>query len=244
VVDPALRLGFELPAGGTGPGRWRAAAVAAEESGAGAVWLSPGVVDPCVVAGSLVPATVSILLGVESGLGATDRIPSMLARDVTALDVLSGGRTAVLLAGDDLGLLAEAVTVCRLMFTGDAPSYRGRHFALDGAANRPPPFRPGGPPILVAPPQGAPPVEVGTALAEADAVVVGGGPAEVAAWRSAVAGQGLLRRGSLGGAAEGAALLGAGADGLIVRLADDGEAWPTAVEALAAAFGAGRRRGG
>lgn len=242
MVDPSLRLGFELSAAG-GPDRWRAAAVAAEEAGAGAVWSAPGGADPCVVVGSLVPATASILLGVESGLGATDRMPSVLARDVTALDVLSGGRAAVLLAGDDLGLLAEAVTVCRLLFTGDAPSYEGRHYTLAGAANLPPPARPGGPPILVAPPQGASPAEAGAALGGADAVVVSGGPADVAAWRAAGGGQGLLRRGSVDGAAEASALLGAGADGLIVRLGDDGETWSTAVRTLAAAMGAGRRRG-
>lgn len=243
MVDRALRLGFELPAGGTGPDHWRAAAVASEDAGAGAVWVAPGAADPCTVAGSLVPATTSVLLGVESGLGATDRAPSVLARDVTTLDVLSGGRAAMLLASDDIGLLAEAVAVCRLLFTEDAPWFEGRHFALAGAANRPPPVRPGGPPILVAPGDGVPAAEAGTALAGADAVVVGGGPAEVGAWRSSVAGPAVLRRGPVGGAGEAAALLDAGADGLIVQLSGRGGDWPEAVRALAAGLGSGRRRG-
>lgn len=158
----------------------------------------------------------------------------MLARDVTALDVLSGGRAAVLLIGDDLGRLAEAVTVCRLLFTEDAPSYEGRHFTLERAANRPPPVRAGGPPILVAPEVMAPET-VGTSLKEADGVVVGGGPAEVAAWRAAVAGPALLRQGSLSEDAEAATLLGAGADGLIVTLSGDAAAVsPAVIERLVA----------
>lgn len=237
MVDRALRLGFELPAVGTGLGPWRAAAFAVEASGAGAVWIAAGADDPCTLAGSLVAATSSVLLGVESGCAAIDRNPSVLARDATALDVLSGGRAAVLLTGDDVGRLAEAVAVCRLLCTEDAPSYRGRYFTLEGAANRPPPARPGGPPILVAPGTGVRADQVGTALAGADAVVVGGGPDDVAAWGAVISGPALLRRGPLRAGGEAGGLLDAGADGLIVPLSDPATVSPEVLGALVGEVG-------
>ncbi len=238
MVDDALRLGFELPVLGGDVGAWRAAAVAVEAGGADAVWIAAGRHDPCTLAGSLVPVTTSVLLVVASGCTPADRNPSVLARDVTALDVLSGGRAAVLLTGDDVGRLAEAVAVCRLLFTEDAPSYRGRHFSLEGAANRPPPVRPGGPPILVGPGAGVRAGQAGLALGGADGVVIGGGAADVAAWRAVTAGPALLRRGPVGDGGEAAALLDAGADGLVVQVPKGaGAASPGAIRALVAEIG-------
>lgn len=237
MVDRVPRLGFELPPVGTDLEGWRAVAVAVEASRAGAVWIPAGEDDPCTLAGSLVPVTTSVLLGVVTGCAATDRHPSVLARDATALDVLSGGRAAVLFTGDDVGRLAEAVDVCRLLFTEDSPSYRGRHFVLEGAANRPSPVRAGGPPIAVAPGEGVSAGEAGKALSGADAVVVGGEPAEVAAWRAALAGPALLRRGPVGGEGEAATLLDAGAHGLIVQFTDPSTPSPETLSALVAAVG-------
>jgi alkanesulfonate monooxygenase SsuD/methylene tetrahydromethanopterin reductase-like flavin-dependent oxidoreductase (luciferase family) len=237
VADRVLRLGLELPAVGTDLEGWRAAAATVEASTAGAVWIAAGGDDPCTLAGSLVPDTTSILLGVVSGCAPTDRHPSVLARDATALDVLSGGRAAVLLTGDDVDRLAEAADVCRLLFTEDSPSYRGRHFVLGGAANRPPPVQAGGPPIAVAPGGGAVAGEVGNALSRVDAVVVAGGPAEMAVWRAAVTGPALLRRGPLGREGEGAALLDVGVDGLIVQLSGTSTPSPETLSALVAAVG-------
>ena len=235
MVDRALRLGIELAGVGTDIEGWRAVAVAVEASGAGAIWIAAGEEDPCTLAGSLVCLTTSVLLGAVTGCAPTDRPPSILARDVTALDVLSGGRAAVQLAGDDVDRLAEAAHVCRLLFTEDSPSYRGHHFVLEGAANRPPPVRSGGPPIVVAPGEGAMTDEAARALSGVDAVVVGGGPAVVSAWREALAGPALLRRGPVGGEDEVAALLDAGADGLIVQLFDPSPPSPGTLSALVAA---------
>jgi len=99
--------------------------------------------------------------------GVTYRNPALLAKQVTALDVISGGR-AVLGIGaawfdtEHAGLgftfpplrerferLEEALQICRAMFTEDAPSFEGRHYRIDNAVNRPRPVHPGGPPILV-----------------------------------------------------------------------------------------------
>ena len=95
MVDRALRLGIELPAVGTDLEGWREAAVGVEASRAGGIWITAGEDDSCTLAGSLVPLTTSILLGAVTGCAPTDRHPSILARDVTALDVLSGGRAMV-----------------------------------------------------------------------------------------------------------------------------------------------------
>ena len=245
VLDPALRLGLELPAGDGAPEPWEAAAEA-EAAGFGTVWVAGGTLDACTLAGALVPATTSVLLGVVSGTGPGHRAPSVLARDVTAVDVLSSGRAAVLLRGGDVNRLAEAVTVCRLLFTEDAPSYEGREITLVGAANRPPPVRPGGPPALVEPPAGAPAAGAGEALDGADALVVRGGPGEVAAWRRAAGRPAVLWRGEVGGPAGTAGttvlagLADAGADGIVAVVPPaPGASWAAAVRTLGAAL-AGR----
>ncbi len=99
--------------------------------------------------------------------GVTYRNPALLAKEVTALDVLSNGR-AVLGIGaawfdaehEGLGFafpplterfsrLEEALQICRLMFTEEAPSFEGRYYQIRGAVNRPRPRQGGGPPILI-----------------------------------------------------------------------------------------------
>jgi F420-dependent oxidoreductase-like protein len=99
--------------------------------------------------------------------GVTYRNPALLAKEVTAIDVVSGGR-AVLGIGaawfeaehEGLGFefpplserfhrLQEALQICRAMFTEEAPSFEGRFYRIDGAINRPRPVQPGGPPILI-----------------------------------------------------------------------------------------------
>ncbi|HUO49413.1 MAG TPA: LLM class F420-dependent oxidoreductase [Acidimicrobiales bacterium] len=99
--------------------------------------------------------------------GVTYRNPALLAKQVTALDVISGGRAvlgigAAWFDGEHEGLgfafpplaerferLEEALQICRAMFTEEAPSFTGRHYRIAKAVNRPRPVHPGGPPILV-----------------------------------------------------------------------------------------------
>jgi len=99
--------------------------------------------------------------------GVTYRNPALVAKQVTTLDVLSGGR-AILGIGaawydvehTALGFefpklserferLEEAVQVCRHMFTESAPKFEGRFYSVREAYNVPPPIRPGGPPIMI-----------------------------------------------------------------------------------------------
>ncbi len=202
---------------------------------------------------------VGVVAPVEGG-----RHPSVLARDVTGCDVLSGGRTALLLeagrhatGAEALWAAAEAAAVCRTVFRDPYPAFEGRHFHVAGAVNRPAPVHPGGPPLLVAldgPPPAAQlgpsvPDPLASLLRAADAVVVTGSPDRVRRWarscRAREPWRPIVWRGALGPEPEAAvaglvALAGAGASGVVVRLvpADDqrGGPPPEGVGRLAAAL--------
>src|SRR5579871_1185767 len=98
--------------------------------------------------------------------GVTYRNPALLAKTLTTLDVLSGGR-AILGIGaawneqehagygfdfppvaERFGRLEEAVRICRAMFTEERPSFAGRYYRIEGALNNPRPLR-GDIPILI-----------------------------------------------------------------------------------------------
>jgi F420-dependent oxidoreductase-like protein len=99
--------------------------------------------------------------------GVTYRNPAMLAKQVTSLDVISGGRAIFGIGaawnedehigygwdfppiGGRMDRLGEALTIARLMFTEDRPSFEGRHFRIDQALNVPRPIQAGGPPIMI-----------------------------------------------------------------------------------------------
>ena len=99
--------------------------------------------------------------------GVTYRNPAILAKTVTTLDVLSGGR-AILGIGaawnedehrgygvdfppvpERMDRLDEALTIIRAMFTEDRPSFEGRHYRIESALNVPRPIQSGGPKIIV-----------------------------------------------------------------------------------------------
>lgn len=99
--------------------------------------------------------------------GVTYRHPGLLAKTVTTLDVLSGGR-AVLGIGaawyerEHLGLgvpfpplaerferMEEAVRICLQMWSDDDGAYGGRHYMLAETLNRPRSLRRPRPPILI-----------------------------------------------------------------------------------------------
>jgi F420-dependent oxidoreductase-like protein len=97
--------------------------------------------------------------------GVIYRYPGILAKTVTTLDVLSGGRAWLGIGAawneeESRGLgvpfppvaerferLEEALRICRQMWRGDESPYHGKHYQLDRPLNSPLPLRP--PPIMV-----------------------------------------------------------------------------------------------
>lgn len=245
-MDPSIRLGLELPpldppAGSDHApvtlGRLLDTVAAAERAGFGAVWVTGGAADNgcdgCTLAAGLASGAPSVTLGVVASLDGA-RNPSLLARDVTALDIVSGGRSALLLGGGHC--LGEAIAVCRTLFSG-AGDFDGDCYRLSGAVNRPAPVRPDGPPLWAQP---AEPGALATLVGMVDAFVVEGTPSDLEAVcrtaEVATAGVGrpaVVWRGGLGegpgaaGVADQVELLHrSGADGLILR--PEGEVgWPT-----------------
>ncbi|MDG4755830.1 TIGR03560 family F420-dependent LLM class oxidoreductase [Micromonospora sp. WMMD718] len=123
------------------------------------------------------------------------RNPAVLAKMVTTIDIISGGR-AVLGIGagwheeeyraygldfprpkERLAQLAEAVQICRAMFTEYAPRFTGRYFRIDEPLNMPRPIHPDGPPILIG--GGGEKVLIPTVARLGDACNFFGGPATV-----------------------------------------------------------------
>ena len=156
-----------------------AIAVAAEESGFDSVWVMDhyyqilGVgprTDPMLEAytllGGIAARTTRASLGTMV-TGVTYRNPALLAKTVTTLDVISGGRAILGIGaawnddehagygfgfppvGERMARLEEAVQICRAMFTETAPSFAGRYYTIDHALNYPRPVRPSGIPILI-----------------------------------------------------------------------------------------------
>jgi F420-dependent oxidoreductase-like protein len=99
--------------------------------------------------------------------GAIYRHPGILAKTVTTLDVLSGGRAwlgvgAAWNEEESVGLgvpfpptaerferLEETLQICRRMWAGDERPYQGRHYTLDRPLNSPQSLTRPHPPIMV-----------------------------------------------------------------------------------------------
>lgn len=99
--------------------------------------------------------------------GVTYRNPALLAKMATTLDVISKGRAIFGIGaawnedehrgygfefppiGRRMDRLDEAVTIAKLMFTEDRPSFEGKYYKIERALNVPRPIQKGGPKILV-----------------------------------------------------------------------------------------------
>ncbi len=154
-------------------------ATAAEGAGFHSVWvmdhffqLPPlgGPDQPMLEAYTLLGALAARTRRVQLGTlvtGVTYRNPGILAKIVTTLDVISGGRAVLGIGGAwydvehrglgvdypadrvRLDMLEEAVQICRAMFTGDDVTFAGQHFRTEHARNQPRPVQPGGPRIMI-----------------------------------------------------------------------------------------------
>jgi F420-dependent oxidoreductase-like protein len=156
-----------------------AMAAAAEDSGFDSVWVmdhfyqlppmggpAAPMLDSYTLLGALAARTSRVHLGTMV-TGVTYRNPAHLAKIVTTLDVISGGRAILGLgaawydveheglgfdfppAPERLDRLEEALQICRAMFCEEAPSFDGRYYRIHEARNVPRPVQPGGPPILI-----------------------------------------------------------------------------------------------
>jgi F420-dependent oxidoreductase-like protein len=180
-----MRFGLQIPNFNAGEtpgdlfGDVVARAAAAEETGYESVWVmdhfyqlppmggpSQPMLDSYTLLGALAARTERVQLGAMV-TGVTYRNPAHLAKMVTTLDVISGGRAILGIGGawydveheglgfdfppvgERLDRLEEALQIGRAMFTEEAPSFEGRHYRIREARNVPRPVRPGGPPILV-----------------------------------------------------------------------------------------------
>jgi F420-dependent oxidoreductase-like protein len=99
--------------------------------------------------------------------GVTYRNPALLAKIVTTLDVLSGGRALLGIGAawneeehraygfdfppirERMDRLEEALTIIRAMFREETATFHGRYYRVEGALNEPRPLQPGGPRVMV-----------------------------------------------------------------------------------------------
>lgn len=119
-----------------------------------------------ILLGALATQTSRVQLGTLV-TGVTYRNPALLAKIITTLDIISGGR-AVLGIGaawydlehEGLGFdfppvkermdrLEEAVQICRAMFTESTPTFEGRYYRIHDTRNVPRPLQQNGPPIMI-----------------------------------------------------------------------------------------------
>jgi F420-dependent oxidoreductase-like protein len=154
-------------------------ATAAEDSGFSSLWVMDhfyqlpalgGADQPMLEAYTLLGALAARTSRAELGAlvtGVTYRNPALVAKSVTTVDIISGGRAVLGIgaawhdlehdalgfdfpaAGERLDRLEEAVQICRAMFTEESATFDGRYYQLRDARNVPRPIRPGGPPIMI-----------------------------------------------------------------------------------------------
>jgi alkanesulfonate monooxygenase SsuD/methylene tetrahydromethanopterin reductase-like flavin-dependent oxidoreductase (luciferase family) len=131
-------------------GRLRDDAARAEAEGCDAVIVREGSLgDPVVLAAGLSPSLPRVLIGVQVQLSTDDRHPAVLARDVTTLDLVCGGRSLVCFGPPFDDELAEAIDLCRALWREGEATREGPHFPVRAAVNRPRPAGEGSPLIAL-----------------------------------------------------------------------------------------------
>src|ERR1700704_4708426 len=126
--------------------------------------------DPMMEAYTTLSAVATRTLCVKLGTvvtGVTYRNPALLAKQVTTLGVISKGRAILGIGaawndsehigygfefppiGQRMDRPNDALTIPKMMFTQDRPSFEGKYYRIDRALNVPRPIQPGGPKILI-----------------------------------------------------------------------------------------------
>jgi alkanesulfonate monooxygenase SsuD/methylene tetrahydromethanopterin reductase-like flavin-dependent oxidoreductase (luciferase family) len=124
----------------------RAEAVRAAADGADVLFVGRGILgDPFVLAAGLSLSVPRALVGVRLGLSEDGRHPAMLAREVTSLDLVCGGRSVLCFMPPFDDRLAEAIALCRALWREGEADSTGPHFPVHAALNRPRPVGGGSP---------------------------------------------------------------------------------------------------
>jgi alkanesulfonate monooxygenase SsuD/methylene tetrahydromethanopterin reductase-like flavin-dependent oxidoreductase (luciferase family) len=124
----------------------RAEAERAGADGADVIFVSRGTLgDPFVLAAGLSLSVPRALVGVRLGLSEDGRHPAILAREVTSLDLVCGGRSVLCFTPPFDGRLAEAIALCRALWREGEADSTGPHFPVHAAVNRPRPAGTGSP---------------------------------------------------------------------------------------------------
>ena len=237
-MHPSLGIGFELgpPASRDDLSRVVRAVGAA---GVDVLWFDgPAAVDGTARAEAVTLAAGASVADGRIGLGvrvalADGRHPAVVARELTALDLISGGRAVLALrtgrpAADAPGPagLNEAVTICHGLFDGGPVVLAGSRYSVTAAVNRPGPRQAGGPPMVVELDDGQPAGPLAPCLGLVAGWMTGGDEETVADRRRELDDLAdgpvtLLWRGELGDSAARALagarrLIEAGADGVVV----------------------------
>ncbi len=128
----------------------RQEAVRAEADGAAAVLVRPGPLgDPVVLAAGLSSAVRQALLGACVPVTAGGRHPALVARDLTSLDHVCGGRSLLSCPPPFDAALTEALTLCRAMWREGHAVSEGPAFPVPGARHRPRPVGEAGPTVAL-----------------------------------------------------------------------------------------------
>ena len=133
----------------------QAAVARAGADGIGAVFLATGRLGDAITLAAALSAgrradVPPIMLGIRTNLTRTPhRHPTVLAREMTALDLVSRGRALLAFTpplGDEVG---EAIALCRHMWRDGIAASEGPNYPVAGAINRPRPHQEGGPRIAL-----------------------------------------------------------------------------------------------
>ena len=168
VTKHPFRFGIQLRNAADGPA-WRALARKAEDLGYSTLFLP----DHFDAAWSpTVPLTVAAEATTTLNVGALVydndyRHPLVLARDVAALDVLSGGRVEFGLGagwmtsdyeqsgivldrpGVRIERMEESLEIIRQLWTQESATFTGKHYTINEAKCSPVPLTPGGPKLII-----------------------------------------------------------------------------------------------
>jgi alkanesulfonate monooxygenase SsuD/methylene tetrahydromethanopterin reductase-like flavin-dependent oxidoreductase (luciferase family) len=131
--------------------RLREAARAAQADAVDVVFVADGPLGDAVVLASAVARWApGLLVGVLASLHSEPhRHPTLLARELTTLDLLCGGRAVLAFQGPFGAPEAEAIALCRAMWGQSVAASEGPHYPVAGAINRPGPAQEGGPPVAL-----------------------------------------------------------------------------------------------